>query len=100
MVNRRSTPRAAPSAAVLAAGGGAEPSSAAGDTSAATKSSPPTPIVAGARGDSPREVDPSLKVDYECDSDERAESLGLVKLPECRATDYEPSKPKVRKTLN
>ena len=64
MVNRRSTPRAAPSAAVLAAGGGAEPSSAAGDTSAATKSSPPTPIVAGARGDSPREVDPSLEMRF------------------------------------
>ena len=66
--------------------------------SAASKSSPPTPIVAGARGDSPREVDPSLEVDYECDSDERAESLRRVESPAPRrAGDYEPSKPNVQK---
>ena len=43
----------------------------AADTSSVAASySTATPVVADARGDSPREVDLSLVVDYECESDE------------------------------
>ena len=48
-------------------------------------------------GDSPREVDISLVVDYECESDEMADSGRLEQSPGChRATDYEPSTEKVQ----
>ena len=61
---------AEPSTAVNDAASGALLYLAANTLSAATSYSPATPIVAGPRGDSPREVDLSLVVDYECELDE------------------------------
>ena len=58
-------------------------------SSVATSYSPATPIFAGTRSGSPREVDPSLVVDYECESDEMADSGRLEQSPDRhRATDY------------
>ena len=81
---------AEPPAAVHAAAGGALLSLAADTLSVAASSSPATPVVASARGDSSREVDPFLVVDYECESDEMADSGRLEQSPDChRVTDYE-----------
>ena len=58
---------------------------------------PATSIVADARGDSSRKVNPTLVVDYECESDEMADSGRLEQSPgRHRATDYEPSTEKVQ----
>ena len=65
---------AEPSAAVHAAAGDVLLSLSADVSSAAEPHTSATPVVAGARGDTPREVDPSLMVDYECESDETAGS--------------------------
>ena len=68
---------AEPSAAVHVASGDALLSLAA-DTSSVVLTTPSaTSNVAGARGVSPREDDPSLAVDYECESDEMADSRRL-----------------------
>ena len=65
---------AEPQAAVHAAAGDALLSLSADVSSAAASKPFATLDVAGARGDAPREVDPSLVVDYECESDEMADS--------------------------
>ena len=65
------------SAAVHAAAGDALLSLSADVPSAAASHSSATPVVARARGDTPREVDPSLVVDYKCESDETADSQRL-----------------------
>ena len=57
---------AEPSVAEHTAAGNALLSLAADTSSVAASYSPATPIVADARGDSPRKVDPSLVVVYEC----------------------------------
>ena len=81
---------AEPPAAVHAAGD-AQLSLAADNLSSALLSSPATPNLAGARGESPRD-NPSLAVDYECESDEMADSGRLEQSPDPRrAADYEPS---------
>ena len=67
---------AEPSAAVHAAAGDALLSLSADVSSAAASKPSATLVVAGTRGDAPREVDPSLVVDYECESDEMADSQG------------------------
>ena len=72
---------AEPSAAVRAAAGDALLSLSADVLSAAASHPSATLDVAGARGDTPREVDPSLVVDYECDSDEMAGSHRLQLSP-------------------
>ena len=72
---------AEPSAAVHAAAGDALLSLSADVLSAAASHSSATPVVAGARGDTPHEVDPSLGVDYECESDEMAGSQRLELSP-------------------
>ena len=72
---------AKPSAVVRAAVGDALLSLSADETSAAASHSSATPVVAGARGDTPREVDPSLVVDYEGESDEMADSQRLELSP-------------------
>ena len=83
---------AVPSAAVHAAVGVALLALAADGSSAVLPNSPATPVVAGARGDSPREVDPSLMVDFECESNEMADSGSLHESPGQRqAADFEPS---------
>ena len=88
---------AEPLAAVHAAAGDALLSLAADTSSVAASYNPATPVVADARGDSPREVDPSLVVDYECESDEMADSGRLKQSPDRhRTTDYEPSTEKVQ----
>ena len=54
-------------------------------------------LIAGALGGSPREVDPSLVVDYECESDEMADSGRLEQSSDRhRATDREPLTEKVQ----
>ena len=58
---------AEPSAAVHAAAGGGTDISCGDTLSAVASYSPATPIVVGTRGNSPRKVDPSLVVDYECE---------------------------------
>ena len=68
---------AEPSAEVQAAAGDALFSLAADTSSAVASYSPALPIVAGTRGDSPRKVDPSFVVDYECESDKMADSRRL-----------------------
>ena len=79
------------SAAVHAATEDALLSLAADTSPVAASYSPATLIVADARGDSPCEVDPYLVVDYECESDEMADSGRLEQSPDRhRATDYEP----------
>ena len=60
---------AEPSAAVHAAARDALLSLAADTSPVGASYSPATPLGADARGNSPREVDPSLAVDYECESD-------------------------------
>ena len=65
---------AEPQAAVHAADGDALLSLSADVSSAAASKPSATLVVAGTRGDAPREVDPSLVVDYECESDEMADS--------------------------
>ena len=83
---------AEPSAAVHAAAGDALLSLAADTSSVAA-----TPVFANARGDSPREVDPSLVVDYECEPDEMADSGRLEQSPDRRqAADYEPLSKRVQ----
>ena len=83
---------AEPSAAVHAAAGDALLSLAADTSSAVLTTSSATSDLAGARGDSPHEDDPSLAVDYECESDEMADSGRLEQSPDClQAADYEPS---------
>ena len=72
---------AEPSAAVHADAGDALLSLSADVSSAAATHSSATPVVAGARGDTPREVDPSLMVDFECESDEMADSQRLELSP-------------------
>ena len=85
----------APSAAVRAAAGDALLSLAADGTSAVVSSSPATLNGAGARGDTPRECDPSLEVDYECESDEMVDSGRTEQSPDHRqAADNEPSNEK------
>ena len=64
---------AEPSAAVHAAADNAQLSLSADVSSAAASHSSATLVVAGARGDTPREVDPSLVVGYECESDVMAD---------------------------
>ena len=94
MVNKsmRYANSAAPSAAVHAAAGDALLSLAADVPSAVVSSSPATLNVAGARDESPRECDSSLEVDYECESDEMADSGRTEQSPDHRlAADYEPS---------
>ena len=66
------SPSAEPLAACIA--GDALLSLAADTSSAVIFNSPATPILAGARGESPRKDDPSLAVDYECESDEMGDS--------------------------
>ena len=81
-----------PSAAVRAAAGDALLSLAVDVPSTVVSSTRTTLGVASARGDSPREYDPSLEVDYECESDEMADSGRLEQSPDTRqAADYEPS---------
>ena len=65
---------AEPSAAVRAAAGDALLSLAADVPSAVVSSTRTTLDVASAHGDSRRKYDPSLEVDYECESDEMADS--------------------------
>ena len=65
---------AEPSAAVHAATGDALLFLAADVSSVAVSNSSATSNVAGARGESPREDDPSLAVDYGYESDEMADS--------------------------
>ena len=61
-------------------------------SSAALTNSPATPVVAGARGESPSEDDPSLAVGYECESVEMAYSRRLKQFPErLQAAYYRPS---------
>ena len=69
---------AEPSAAVHAAAGGALLSLSADVSSTAASHSSATLVNVGARGDTPREVDPSLVVDYECESDEMVDSQRLI----------------------
>ena len=53
---------------------------------------PATLNVAGENDDSPRGCDPSLEVDFECESDEMADSGRTEQSPDHRQTaDYEPS---------
>ena len=66
-----------PSAAVRAAAGDALLSLAVDVPSTVVSSTRTTLGVASARSDSPREYDPSLEVDYECESDEMADSGGM-----------------------
>ena len=81
-----------PSAAVRAAAGDALLSLAVDVPSTVVSSTRTTLGVASARGDSPREYDPSLEVDYECESDELADSGRMEQSPDIRqAADYEPS---------
>ena len=83
---------AEPSAAVRAAAGDALLSLAVDVPSTVVSSTRTTLGVASARGDSPREYDPSLEVDYECESDEMADSGRMEQSPDTRqAADYEPS---------
>ena len=70
-----------PPAAVHAAAGYTLLSLSAVISSAAASHSSATPVVAGTRGDTPREAGPSLVVDYECESDEMADSLRLQRSP-------------------
>ena len=82
---------AEPSAAVRAAAGDALLSLAVDVPSTVVSSTRTTLGVASARGDSPREYDPSLEVDYECESDEMADSGRMEQSPDTRqAADYEP----------
>ena len=82
---------AEPSAAVHAAAGDALLSLAA-DASSAVQTTPSAASdVADARGDTPREDDLSLAVDYECESDDMADSRRLEQSPDyLQAADYEP----------
>ena len=68
---------AEPSAAVHAAVGDALLSLATDDTFVAQTTPSAASNVADARGDTPREDDPSLAVDYECESDDMADSGDL-----------------------
>ena len=61
-------------AAVHAAAGDALLSLEADSSSAVLTNSLATPFVASSRGESPREDEPSLAVDYECEPDEMADS--------------------------
>ena len=89
---------AAPSAAVRAAAAETLLSLAADGTSAVVSSTRTTQDVASARGDSPREYDPSLEVDYECESDEVANSGRMEQSPDIRqAADYESSNERAHK---
>ena len=72
--SKRFSGRAEPSAAVHVAAGDALLSLAADVSSVAVSTSSAASNVAGARGESPRKDDPSLAVDYECESDEMADS--------------------------
>ena len=82
---------AEPSAAVHAAVGDALLSLATDVTSVAQTTPSAASNVADARGDTPREDDPSLAVDYECESDDMADSGRLEQSPDhLQAADYEP----------
>ena len=83
---------AEPSAAVHAAVGDALLSLATDVTSVAQTTPSAASNVADARGDTPREDDPSLAVGYECESDDMADSGRLEQSPDhLQAADYEPS---------
>ena len=57
--------------------------------------------VADTRGDTPREDDPSLAVDYECESDNMADSGRLEQSPDCsQAADYEPSNERAHSVIH
>ena len=57
--------------------------------------------VADARGDTPREDDPSLAVDYECESDDMADSGRLDQSPDyLQAADYEPSNERAHSVIH
>ena len=73
----RGVDSAAPSSAVRAIAGDALLSLAADGTSAVVSSARTILDIASTRGDSPREYDPSLEADYECESDEMADSGGI-----------------------
>ena len=73
---------AEPSAAVHAAAGDALLSLATTITSVAQTTPSAASNVADARGDTPREDDPSLAVDYECESDDMADSARLEQSPD------------------
>ena len=84
---------AEPSAAVHAAAGDALLSLATDVTSVAQTTPSAASNVADARGDTPREDDPSLAVDYECESDDMADLGRVEQSPDyLQAADYEPSK--------
>ena len=79
-----------PSAAIHAAANDALLSLVADNSSTVLSTSLATPNVAGARGESPRESDSSLEVDYECKSDEMADLGRVEQSPDRRqAADYE-----------
>ena len=83
---------AEPSAAVHAAAGDALLSLATDVTSVAQTTPSAASDVADACGDTPRENDPSLAVDYVCESDDMADSGRLEQSPDhLKAADYEPS---------
>ena len=93
----RSSAQAEPSAAVHAAEGNALLSLEADGSSVASTSTSASLVGASARGESPRGSDPSLEVDYECESDEMADSRTLEKSPEVvQATYNEPSSGRAR----